>query len=49
MMKIVATSARLDLEKLLDRRVHLFAFVKVRGKWRDDPERYREMGLEFRD
>ncbi|MEE8334111.1 MAG: GTPase Era [Alphaproteobacteria bacterium] len=49
MMKIVATSARLELEKLLDRRVHLFAFVKVRGKWRDDPERYREMGLEFRD
>jgi len=49
MMKIVATAARADLEALLGRRVHLFAFVKVRGKWREDPERYREMGLEFKE
>jgi len=49
MMKTVATAARLELEQVLGRRVHLFAFVKVRGKWRDDPERYREMGLEFGD
>jgi GTP-binding protein Era len=27
--------------------VHLFLFVKVREDWGDDPERYREMGLEF--
>ena len=27
--------------------VHLFLFVKVRRAWGDDPERYREMGLEF--
>ena len=27
--------------------VHLFIFVKVRAKWGDDPERYREMGLEY--
>ncbi len=27
--------------------VHLFLFVKVREKWSDDPERYREMGLEW--
>jgi GTP-binding protein Era len=27
--------------------VHLFLFVKVRENWGDDPERYREMGLEF--
>ena len=26
---------------------HLFLFVKVRENWGDDPERYREMGLEF--
>jgi len=49
MMKTVATAARRELEQVLGRRVHLFAFVKVRGKWRDDPERYREMGLEFGD
>ena len=28
-------------------KVHLFLFVKVREKWGDDPERYREMGLEY--
>jgi GTP-binding protein Era len=27
--------------------VHLFLFVKVREGWGDDPERYRQMGLEF--
>jgi GTP-binding protein Era len=25
----------------------LFLFVKVRENWADDPERYREMGLDF--
>ena len=29
------------------RKVHLFLFVKVRENWVDDPERYREMGLDF--
>ncbi len=27
--------------------MHLFLFVKVRERWADDPERYREMGLDF--
>jgi GTP-binding protein Era len=27
--------------------VHLFLFVKVREGWGNDPERYREMGLDF--
>jgi GTP-binding protein Era len=27
--------------------VHLMLFVKVRENWGDDPERYREIGLEF--
>ena len=39
--------ARKELAKLLGVRVDLFLFVKVRKKWGDDPERYREMGLEF--
>jgi GTP-binding protein Era len=46
-IKSIGAAARADLEELLDRRVHLFLFVKVRPKWLDDPERYREMGLEF--
>jgi GTP-binding protein Era len=46
-IKAIGQAARQDLEKLLDARVHLFLFVKVRD-WTDDPERYREMGLESR-
>ena len=48
-IKAVGAEARAELEALLERRVHLFLFVKVRDKWRDDPARYREMGLEFGD
>ena len=46
-IKAVGQAARTELEEILDMRVHLFLFVKVRDKWTDDPERYREMGLEF--
>ncbi len=46
-IKSVGAAARHELEGLLDRRVHLFLFVKVREDWIDDPERYRELGLEF--
>ncbi len=48
-VKRVGAEARKELEQILDRRVHLFLFVKVRENWRDDPERYREMGLDFSD
>jgi len=48
-IKAVGAASRAELEELLGRRVHLFLFVKVREKWRDDPERYREMGLDFGD
>lgn len=46
-IKSIGADSRRELEKLFDRRVHLFLFVKVREHWLDDPERYREMGLEF--
>ena len=46
-IKALGQAARLDLEKAFDRRVHLFLFVKVRERWGDDPERYREMGLDY--
>lgn len=46
-IKALGQAARLDMEKAFDRRVHLFLFVKVRENWPDDPERYREMGLDF--
>ena len=47
MIKKLGQEARLALEEALDRRVHLFLFVKVRENWQDDPERYREMGLDY--
>jgi len=46
-IKSIGESARLELEEMLDIRVHLFLFVKVREKWGDDPERYRDWGLDF--
>ena len=48
-IKRVGAEARKELEQILECRVHLFLFVKVRENWRDDPERYREMGLDFSD
>lgn len=47
MIKNLGQAARFELEKQMERRVHLFLFVKVRKDWQDDPERYQEMGLEF--
>ena len=41
------TAAREELEGMLGCKVHLFLFVKVREKWGDDPERYRDWGLDF--
>lgn len=46
-VKQIGADARQEMETVFDRRVHLFLFVKVRENWIDDPERYREMGLEF--
>ncbi|HEX5077680.1 MAG TPA: KH domain-containing protein, partial [Geminicoccaceae bacterium] len=46
-IKAVGEAARRELEAMLDKRVHLFLFVKVRRKWPEDPERYQELGLEF--
>lgn len=46
-IKAIGAAARRDLEILLERRVHLFLFVKVREHWGDDPERYRTWGLDY--
>lgn len=43
----VGAAARLELENIMARPVHLFLRVKVRAAWLDEPARYREMGLEF--
>jgi GTP-binding protein Era len=46
-IKQISMEARAELTEILAQTVHLFLFVKVRERWGDDPERYREMGLEF--
>lgn len=46
-VKQISMDSRADLTKLLEQKVDLFLIVKVREGWGDDPERYREMGLEF--
>ncbi|MCC3860663.1 GTPase Era [Pseudemcibacter aquimaris] len=48
-LKVIGKMAREELEELLDRKVHLFIFVKVRKGWGDDKERYQNMGLEWSD
>ena len=48
-IKAVGQAARADLMEFLDRPVHLFLQVKVRPNWLDEPDRYSEMGLDFRD
>ena len=47
MLKSIGAAARKDIMEATEARAHLFLFVKVRENWIDDPERYREMGLEF--
>ncbi|MDP1729933.1 MAG: GTPase Era [Devosia sp.] len=46
-IKAIGAESRAELMDIFDTKVHLFLFVKVREKWGDDPERYREMGLEY--
>lgn len=46
-IKAIGADARKELAAIVETPVHLFLFVKVREGWGDDPERYRQMGLEF--
>ncbi len=47
MIKAIGTAARQELEEILDCRVHIRLFVKVREGWIDDPDRYRDWGLDY--
>lgn len=46
-IKKISTEARRAIEEMAEHPVHLFLFVKVRANWGSDPERYREIGLNF--
>lgn len=45
-LKQIGTAARLELEKNLERKVHLKLFVRVSDRWRDDPSYYAQWGLD---
>ena len=47
MIKKIGQSARLELENLLEDRIHLFLFVKVRENWVEDKARYTDWNLDF--
>ena len=46
-IKSIGAESRKEIADIVGVPVHLFLFVKVRENWGDDPDRYREMGLEF--
>jgi len=46
-IKRISMEAREDIAGVAGVPVHLFLFVKVRERWGEDPERYREMGLDY--
>jgi GTP-binding protein Era len=46
-IKAIGARARTELERLLDRRVHLFLFVKMRENWVEDRERFEALGLDY--
>ncbi len=48
-IKAIGQSARAEISEFLDRTVHLFLQVKVRPNWENEPERYSEMGLDYKD
>ena len=46
-IKSIGADSRKEIAEIVGVPVHLFLFVKVRENWGDDPDRYREMGLDF--
>ncbi len=46
-IKAIGEAARKEIADIVEAKVHLFLFVKVREGWGEEPERYRAMGLEF--
>ena len=48
-IKAISMAARVELEKFLERKVHLFLKVKVREGWLEDAKRYSAIGIDFKD
>ena len=48
-IKKISMASRVELETLLERKVHLFLQVKVREGWLEEAQRYSAIGLDFKD
>jgi len=48
MIKEIGILARRELVKMVEKKIHLALFVKVKPNWKDDGENYRTIGLEFK-
>ena len=46
-IKAIGAAARAALADILGRPIHMLLFVKVRERWPEDPERYRDIGLDY--
>lgn len=46
-LKAIGQAAREDMEALLERRVHLFLFVRVTENWSEQREHFLAMGLDY--
>ena len=46
-MRRIGQAARLELELMFDRKIHLFTHIKFRKDWMSDPNRYLNWDLEF--
>ena len=46
MLKKIATSARLEMERLLEEKVYLNIFVKVKNKWRNNERQIYAFGYD---
>ena len=46
-LKAVGSIVRKELELMMDKRVHIFLYVKVNRNWDNSPEYYKYLGLDF--
>ncbi len=47
-LKSIGTKAREEMSLIMGKKVNLFLFVKVKENWRDTPEFFTDIGLEFK-
>ena len=47
-IKLIGIKAREEMAKILGKKVNLFLYVKVKENWRDTPEFFTDIGLDFK-